>query len=871
MGQRRILVIASPGRAERKLSFLPVYAERFYAAMLDPDQGQCQPALPDGGLLLDPPLSRMKGAIRDAYRLASSDQATLFLAFIGHGQAAGEDFYLLPSDFQEPLNHDGAVYLVQLIREEFQTYQNVDGLVVLLDACFAGVAVPDVATRWVNSRTGHPLRFEVLTATGDNPAYDGCFTRILTELFTGGTAGAPTKYLRVNDCTTPLTDGCKHQTPRVLTNSYGRDPGLWLSRNRASSPVVEPWARSSIADEIARLTAHYQPPALLSLIPPLVEVNRAVAITGPAGAGKSAVVAALSRPDITGGAIPAGFLHGIAFLTATTNSAEVGSILSRQLGQSVPGFADCRDEFRVRTQHTPEWSGLDAMHRDLVGPLRLLKRTDPLRIAIDGLDQAPAEAAVLTFVSTVATDPALPFVRLVLTSRSGTPLPPTATELSLGDAPEADLWRYFCERRVPHDRIEATVLRTGGSWLVAELLADMSERDPASFDPAAIPPGLAGVYEAALHKAGAFDRRRWREELRPVLTALAVAGAGPVLPLLLLLRASHELGGPATISRLRDVLLDLRGFVVRVAPGTEAECVGLFHPTLAEHLLTPGNGFRVEAEEGHRAVIAAIEAVAPSNNWDAKHPDVGQRYAFQRHSEHLWAIGQWDEVVECLLARKSVLPRENHTLWAGWLDRFDKLSPDHRDTLIIRGNVAQFTGEVGDRGEALRLYRELLPDMVRVLGPDHLHTLTTRGNLAYSTGEAGDPAEAVRLHRELLPDRLRVLGPDHPDTLTTRGNLAYSTGEAGDPAEAVRLHRELLPDRVRVLGADHPHTLSTRNNLAYWTGKAGDYREAARLFCDLLPDRVRVLGADHPDTRTTRNNIIYLAGLLGTQLGNEDE
>jgi hypothetical protein len=37
------------------------------------------------------------------------------------------------------------------------------------------------------------------------------------------------------------------------------------------------------------------------------------------------------------------------------------------------------------------------------------------------------------------------------------------------------------------------------------------------------------------------------------------------------------------------------------------------------------------------------------------------------------------------------------------------------------------------------------------------------------TIEAG---EALRLFRELLPDQERMLGLNHPDTLRTRGNIA---------------------------------------------------------------------------------------------------
>jgi hypothetical protein len=67
-------------------------------------------------------------------------------------------------------------------------------------------------------------------------------------------------------------------------------------------------------------------------------------------------------------------------------------------------------------------------------------------------------------------------------------------------------------------------------------------------------------------------------------------------------------------------------------------------------------------------------------------------------------------------------------------------------------------------------------------------TLTTRGNIALWVGECGDPAGALRLARDVLPGLERVLGPDHPNTLTTRNVIALWTG---------RLGRDRVPGSVR--------------------------------------------------------------------------
>ncbi|MGH3196168.1 MAG: tetratricopeptide repeat protein, partial [Streptosporangiaceae bacterium] len=111
---------------------------------------------------------------------------------------------------------------------------------------------------------------------------------------------------------------------------------------------------------------------------------------------------------------------------------------------------------------------------------------------------------------------------------------------------------------------------------------------------------------------------------------------------------------------------------------------------------------------------------------------------------------------------------------------------DHPSTLIALDNIAGWTGFSSDAAGALSLYRELLPDMVRVLGPDNVNTLIIRRNIAGWTRECGDAAGALSLYRELLPDQVRVLGPDHPNTVATQNNIAYLAGPVLPPTGSER-------------------------------------------------------------------------------------
>ena len=225
MGERRILVIGSQCKAVRPpLSFLPGLAQELHAVMTDAELGGCVPALSDDGLLIDPSWAQAHKAIEVAFRRASEDEATLFLAFIGHGEYVGTDFYLLPCDASIPPTSFTALHLVQLIKELHRNYSNVDGLVVLLDACHSGVGAAGAAAKWVGE-LGGTLRFEVLTATNERTAADGCFSRNIAAV------------VREGDCR-----GAKPNTLR----EGARDPARALSQSTAATTGLQRrrWALS---------------------------------------------------------------------------------------------------------------------------------------------------------------------------------------------------------------------------------------------------------------------------------------------------------------------------------------------------------------------------------------------------------------------------------------------------------------------------------------------------------------------------------------------------------------------------------------------------------------------------------------------------
>ncbi|MER6078823.1 tetratricopeptide repeat protein [Streptomyces sp. NPDC001833] len=914
-GGRFSLVIGSQCEAlgeHRNLGLLTETTTGLDAVLRDPMRGNCRPALSgNGSCLLNEGRTKTYKAVAEAAEAAGLAGGTLLLAWIGHGMAANGDFYVLPQGCTPVPGHpEGPYALMQHLRELLAGQPDLE-LVLLLDACMSGAGVAEGAARWTALNNDLRRRIQILSAANiDDPAYDCSFSRGAVALLQHGHIALDERLVAA-DLKRAAEQVERRQQPAVLSLDGAKaGPALWVARNAALTARTGSLPALSRADlpALRQALRFFRPSTSLAEVVEASCAHRYVVVSGPAGHGKTTLLAALTRPEVAPETVPHDFVHGLRILRRQETSDRVARALAEQLGITVPGFSAASAAYEASVP-VGEWDRMPQADRILFGPLGRLRRR-VVRLALDGFDQL-ADSSAAELADLVARLRSLPEggadVRLVISARPGMAPAPEAT-VELGTAPEADVRSALEAQGVSGQLLDATAAAAEGSWLVASLLADQIRADP-HMSADEVPRGLGAVYDlvldGALEGGAAWDAPD--APVRAVFTVLAAAGPGAVLPRELLLAACAELGSPDIGETWLTGGLpnSLRRYVVQAAAGSGAAATtlyGLFHQSLIDHLASDeGSAYAVDVVAGHRALAAALAHLVPAGEYiPALAQEPLQDYARQAEPEHLWRSGAHFAALESLAARPSPVPADNlrqwqywhdvvqgaygsehvltsithhnvaaHTGMAGHLQQALELyasRPDDGDgsafSLMARANLAGATGGAGDVKRALGQYTALLPEAERVLGPDHTLTLTIRSNIALWSGHAGDPRRALELSTALLADRTRVLGPNDPSTLTTRHNVAMWTAECGDSAQALALFEELLPDRRRVLGPDHPDVHAVRNNIALLTRET-DLDRAYELFSELLEDRVRVLGPEHPDTLITHSNLCHCIAYRG--------
>jgi tetratricopeptide (TPR) repeat protein len=862
MGERRILTIGSQCDAiPPDLTFLPDIARRAYEVMTDPARGGCVPARPkeEPSLLLDPSVEEAKKAIREAYKAASKSESTLFIHLIGHGVEIGNEFYFLLKDSGELPDSDTAINLAQIIKELHQRgFHTLDGFVVLVDACFAGVAATNAAQKWI-APPGATLRFEILAAVGDRPAADGCFTKTLVETCKNGMGSTPFEDVRCEHLRIIAGKQCPQQIPQHNCNNP--DPGLFISKNIAPRKTKFPWMNTRASSQIERLSDHFQPTPVVERLVKLLDGHRLVNLFGGAGCGKSSLAASLSYPKITGGLVPEEFIHAIVFISEATSTVGLSNQLAEQLFVSVPGFEDAQREFVARTPKLT-LDSLTALQRDIIGPLRAT--THVTRIILDGIDQLPLDAreVVTSAIMELTTDAELSCVHLLITGREAEWFSFTHAQVIEAEvADRNEIVAYLTSREIDPNLHTKIIKVARGNWLVVRLLAEVSKGGGSIETAKSLQKGQVGLYDEALKRL--LSSGNSPQDLNSVLGVLAAAGAGPILPIELLCAASENLGGTPRVSRVRDILADLQQFVVRRSPGTSTEEIGLFHQSLIDYVFDDNNAqFGSNATKANEAIIAAIESRAPMTKHD--HRNLLHRYATHAEPAHFWAMGNFSGAVDSLVARNSPVPADNLARLESWCPRIvEQLGADSAEVLKLRLRISYWTAEAGKTADALAMCESLFPEARRLLGEDHQETLNFRQSIADLKADLGDAKGALRLARALLPVQAKAVGRRHQDTLRTRRVIVKCYGEDGNHTMAIKLGKALLKVQTKVLGEDHQDTISNRYSIAMWTAEAGLYPEALKLFENLLPDQERIFGQNHPRCLNTRMDTSSCVGRMG--------
>ena len=404
-----------------RLSFLPDRAERLFEVLTDPSLGGCERA-PVSVLLLDPTMEQLKTAVLDSVKRAAAVRATLMFAYIGHAVRSptqmSRPLFLLPTDADADAPMTDTAYQVGSRLGELGL-ADLDGLILILDACHAGAGVRDVVESSLDLKT--QVRLELLASTFLREAYDGCFTGSMIDLLRHGRPELSSDYLDIETVANVATGTCQNPDPPIYHGAgVGRDssdPGLFVSRNVAS-PNAWPLTGTEEGSLAVEMTGAFQVTHDVERVRAALDSDRLVLVEGPAGSGKSVLVAALARPELVPD-LPRRYLAGVAF-TAVTNTLDgIADSLHRQL-RRIPQFIDAAERHQVA--FAGEVDRQPALERWVFGPLRIMEPLGigkRIRIAIDGVDQLdPANrSALLGAVTNSAADPRLQQVGLLLSSR----------------------------------------------------------------------------------------------------------------------------------------------------------------------------------------------------------------------------------------------------------------------------------------------------------------------------------------------------------------------------------------------------------------------------------------------------------------------
>ncbi|MFJ7203754.1 hypothetical protein ACIQWR_09510 [Streptomyces sp. NPDC098789] len=192
-GRRHVLVVAPQCPSMVRLTSLEDAAAGLYGALADASLGACEPGLPTGRRSLisgdDLTSAALVESVGAAIDHAAEHRATLVLAFLGHGFAAGRTstLHLMCADSTDDLRH-GSVNVGELLVRAAD-HPGVDGVLGIVDTCHAAGAPPAVADLAGGARSGRTRLGLLMASSLGQSAVDLAFSRSLTAVLREGLPG----------------------------------------------------------------------------------------------------------------------------------------------------------------------------------------------------------------------------------------------------------------------------------------------------------------------------------------------------------------------------------------------------------------------------------------------------------------------------------------------------------------------------------------------------------------------------------------------------------------------------------------------------------------------------------------------------------
>ena len=385
-----------------------------------------------------------------------------------------------------------------------------------------------------------------------------------------------------------------------------------------------------------------------------------------------------------------------------------------------------------------------------------------------------------------------------------------------------------------------------------------------------LPKGLTAYHEKLIAGLGVGALQAL---LTPLVATLAMANE-PLAEqeIITFLRLREEIPDGEAGDKLVAKGLAAIASMLRRAPDPEGEDgFMLHHLSLREHILTTDT-MSHHVEKSRKAF--AKSAMSPDAEASISN------YLYRTGIDHLLSNNQVDDAREKLLdldylGKMFELGKQNLDILQYWLKIGDHKQGEEyvasvnkylerelkEENLDVLKKFLQLCLDTGWSAVGVETGELISKASRTLLAADHKKILNCSGVLAELYKNNGLYNKSEKLLNEVLISQKNLLGVDHIDTLGTTINLGELYNNTGDYTQAENLLKSTSEICKKKLGDNHNYTLMAMHNLAVAFDNLDKPEKAEIINSKILEIRKKMLGLENTDTITSMNNLAmnYLA------------